>query len=86
MRINKFISLCGIASRRAADALIEEGRVQVNGDVIKDLGHQIDENADQVLVDGKPARLPRKTTTIMFHNQVTLKNRNHPCHSRNPIR
>ena len=67
MRINKFISLCGIASRRAADTLIEEGRVQVNGEVIKDLGHQVDENADNVVVDGKPAKLPRKTTTIMFH-------------------
>ncbi|MBR2059552.1 MAG: rRNA pseudouridine synthase, partial [Fibrobacter sp.] len=31
MRINKFISLCGIASRRAADTLVQEGRVQVNG-------------------------------------------------------
>ena len=67
MRINKYISLCGIASRRAADTLIEEGRVQVNGETIKDLGHQVDENADDIMVDGKPARLPRKTTTIMFH-------------------
>ena len=67
MRINKLISLCGIASRRAADTLIEEGRVLVNGEVIKDLGHQVDENADNVVVDGKPAKLPRKTTTIMFH-------------------
>lgn len=67
MRINKFISLCGIASRRAAETLIEEGRVMVNGEVIKDLGHQVDETKDQVLVDGKPARLPKKTTTIMLH-------------------
>ena len=67
MRINKYISLCGIASRRAADALIEEGRVQVNGETISDLGHQVDENADTVLVDGKPAKLPHKTTTILFH-------------------
>ena len=62
MRINKYISLCGIASRRAAEALIEEGRVQVNGETISDLGHQVDETADTVLVDGKPvgfaARLP----------------------------
>ncbi|WP_407446799.1 pseudouridine synthase [Fibrobacter sp.] len=67
MRINKFISLCGIASRRAAEALIEEGRVQVNGETISDLGHQVDETADTVLVDGKPTKLPRKTTTILFH-------------------
>lgn len=67
MRINKFISLCGIASRRAADTLIAEGRVMVNGQVISDLGHQVDEYADQIVVDGKVAKLPRKTTTIMFH-------------------
>lgn len=67
MRINKFISLCGIASRRAADSLITDGRVEVNGQVISDLGHQVDENVDQVLVDGKVAKLPKKTTTIMFH-------------------
>ncbi|MCF0222624.1 MAG: rRNA pseudouridine synthase [Fibrobacter sp.] len=67
MRINKFISLCGIASRRAADTLIAEGKVMVNGNVITDLGHQVDEEKDQVVVAGVRARLPKKTTTIMFH-------------------
>lgn len=67
MRINKFISLCGIASRRAADTLIADGKVMVNGEVISDLGHQVDEEKDQVVVDGVRARLPKKTTTIMFH-------------------
>lgn len=67
MRINKFISLCGIASRRAADTLIADGKVMVNGEVISDLGHQVDEDKDQVVVDGVRARLPKKTTTIMFH-------------------
>ena len=67
MRINKYISACGAASRRGADALIAEGRVQVNGETITDLGHQVDENADQVTVDGQPLKLPRKNTTILFH-------------------
>jgi len=67
MRINKFISLCGIASRRAADTLIADGKVMVNGQVIKDLGTQVDEEKDQVIVDGVRARLPKKCTTIMFH-------------------
>lgn len=67
MRINKFISLCGIASRRAADTLIADGKVMVNGQVVKDLGTQVDEEKDQVVVDGVRARLPKKTTTIMFH-------------------
>ena len=67
MRINKFISLSGLASRRAADSLVAEGRVEVNGEVISDLGHQVDENIDRVTVDGKLAKLPKKTKVIMFH-------------------
>ncbi|MCF0216611.1 MAG: rRNA pseudouridine synthase [Fibrobacteraceae bacterium] len=67
MRINKFISLCGAASRRSADILVAEGKVMVNGKIITDLGHQIDEDKDQVLVDGKKLKLPTKTKTILFH-------------------
>lgn len=67
MRINKFISLSGIASRRAADTLVAEGRVMVNGEIVKDLGHQVDENKDQVVVDGTVAKLPTKTKAILFH-------------------
>lgn len=66
MRINKFISLSGVASRRAADDLVRDGRVQVNGETIKDLGHQVGES-DEVTVDGRPARLPKNMTTLMFH-------------------
>lgn len=67
MRINKYISLCGIASRRTADNLVAEGRVQVNGETITDLGHQVDETKDEITVGGKPAKLPKKTKVIMFH-------------------
>lgn len=67
MRINKYISLCGAASRRAADTLVEEGRVEVNGETIHDLGHQVNEFADDVFVDGKKISLPKKTRAIMFH-------------------
>lgn len=67
MRINKYISLCGVVSRRAADTLVEEGRVEVNGETIHDLGHQVNEFADDVFVDGKKISLPKKTRAIMFH-------------------
>lgn len=67
MRINKYISLCGAASRRAADTLVEEGRAEVNGEIIHDLGHQVNEFADDVFVDGKKISLPKKTRAIMFH-------------------
>jgi 23S rRNA pseudouridine2605 synthase len=59
IRINKMIADAGIASRRAADAMIEEGRVKINGKVVKELGTRVGPN-DKVTVDneliGDPAR------------------------------
>src|SRR3712207_9310259 len=54
MRINKFIAAAGVASRRKAESLILEGRIAVNGNIIRDLSYQIDENNDNVTFDGKP--------------------------------
>ncbi len=51
VRLNKFISECGIASRRKADMLILEGRVKVNGKVVRDLGVKINPLRDGVIVD-----------------------------------
>lgn len=51
VRINKFIADAGICSRRAADKLIEEGKVTVNGVVVEN-GVKVTD-ADEVIVDGK---------------------------------
>ncbi len=51
MRLNKWIAHQGIASRRAADRLIAEGRVRVNGGVIDQMGYQVDPERDTVEVD-----------------------------------
>ncbi len=56
MRINKFLSTCGIASRRACDEIIAEGRVKVNGKVVM-AGYDVDENKDSVMLDGKKLTL-----------------------------
>lgn len=53
MRFNRYLSVCGVASRRKSEELIRAGRVTVNGERVKELGIQIDENTDVVLVDGK---------------------------------
>lgn len=55
IRINRYISMCGVASRRKADDLVLEGKVEVNGKVLKDLGAKIDPRRDKVFVDGKQA-------------------------------
>jgi pseudouridine synthase len=52
------IAGAGVASRRAAEALISAGRVSVNGQVIKELGTRADPLTDRIEVDGKPLSLP----------------------------
>ena len=53
MRLNKFLSMCGVASRRKADELIESGKVFVNGKVASELGTVVDEKKDVVEFNGK---------------------------------
>lgn len=53
IRLNKYLARCGVASRRACDELISQGRVKVNGKVVKELGVVVDENSDRVEFDGK---------------------------------
>ncbi|MBN1211663.1 MAG: rRNA pseudouridine synthase [candidate division Zixibacteria bacterium] len=52
IRINKYLSLCGVTSRRGADNLIAEGRVTLNDSTIEEQGVIIDETKDVVRVDG----------------------------------
>lgn len=59
MRINKFISESGVASRRKADELIVEGKVIINGKKAK-LGDDVDINNDHVTVDGKTISIVKK--------------------------
>lgn len=68
MRINKYIALASPLSRRAADAAVLAGRVQINGKPA-DAGSQV--NAlDVVSLDGKPIFVDQKLQTIMLHKPV----------------
>ncbi len=53
VRLNKFLAQAGFCSRREADRWIEEGRVQVNGRVIQELGCKIDDSNDKVVANGR---------------------------------
>ncbi len=52
-RLQKILSQAGVASRRKAEEMIEQGRVQVNGKVITELGTKADASRDHIRVDGK---------------------------------
>ncbi len=54
VRLNKFLADRGVGARRKCDALIAEGRVRVNGEVVTEPGTRIEEQRDKVLVDGRP--------------------------------
>ena len=60
MRINKYLALCGVASRRKSDDLIKAGKVSVNGKVVTELGLDINEKKDNVTYDGKEVKLASK--------------------------
>lgn len=62
MRLNKFVSESGVASRRAADRLVEEGRITINGRVAV-LGDKVNDG-DVVCVDGK--EISRKATDVVI--------------------
>lgn len=60
VRLQKFLADAGVASRRASEQFILDGRVSVNGKIIRLLGTKIDPLHDGVAVDGKIIRAKRK--------------------------
>ena len=53
MRLQKYLSRAGVASRRKSEDLILQGRVKVNGKVVNKLGAKVDPDEDRIEVDGK---------------------------------
>jgi 23S rRNA pseudouridine2605 synthase len=59
-RLQKILAAAGVASRRSAEAMIEQGRVQVNGKVVTVLGTKADAGRDHIRVDGKLLQGPER--------------------------
>ena len=66
IRLQKYMSECGIASRRKSEELITNGKVKVNGTIAK-LGDKIDPNCDVVSVEGRKIQANNKFVYIMLH-------------------
>lgn len=60
IRLQKALSSAGVASRRDCEALIEAGRVSVNGEVVTKLPVWVDPETDRIMVDGEPVARPRR--------------------------
>lgn len=70
VRLQKYLANQGIASRRAAEKLIQEGMVRVNGQLIREMGVKIDPTQDQVTVGGQLVRSGQRMRYILLHKPV----------------
>lgn len=66
IRLQKFLAMAGVGSRRSAEELIRQGRVEVNGRKAE-LGCRVDPLNDTVLLDGKPLALPTQRIILAFY-------------------
>ncbi|WP_395750498.1 pseudouridine synthase [Prosthecobacter sp.] len=64
MRLNRYLSQCGVASRRGAEEIILSGRVSINGHIITELATQV-QPEDKVVVDGSPVRTETPVVLVL---------------------
>lgn len=80
-RLQKIIARAGLASRREAERWIEEGRITVNGTVVRKLGTQADPVKDSIKVDGKRIRSAAAPLYYAFHKPAgVITTLNDPQH------
>lgn len=66
MRLQKYLAMCGVASRRKSEELIAQGHVSVNGVTVSEMGMQVEET-DEVALDGRIVRPEAEKRTILYH-------------------
>lgn len=67
IRLQKILSAAGIASRRAAERLMAEGRVSVNGETVTELGTRADPDHDDIRVDGRRVTIARRRVYLLLN-------------------
>jgi 23S rRNA pseudouridine2605 synthase len=77
-RLQKILARAGIASRRQCEALIEAGRVQVNGEVVRILGTRVRPGRDRVQVDGEAVRAEAAVTILLHKPAGYITSRSDP--------
>jgi len=79
LRLQRYLAQCGVASRRAAEQLIREGRVAVDGRIVSELGVRVDPTVQKVAVDGQPV-VPEPPVVLLYHKPRGLL-----CTNRDPF-
>jgi 23S rRNA pseudouridine2605 synthase len=68
-RLQKVLAYAGVASRRASETLIEQGRVTVNGQTVTVLGTKVNPRRDVITVDGRPLTKPSQKLAYLILNK-----------------
>ena len=66
MRLQKYMAMCGVAARRKCEEIISAGRVSVNGQIITEMGTQVEEG-DEVRVDGQLIHVEEEKRYVLYH-------------------
>jgi pseudouridine synthase len=67
IRLQKLLSRAGVASRRAAERLIADGRVSINGRTVLEMGTKADPDADEIRVDGRRVKVSERPRYILLN-------------------
>lgn len=80
-RLQKILSAAGVASRRTAETLIQQGRVSVNGSTVTELGTRADPLADEIRVDGRRIKAAgRRRYILLYKPRGYITTRSDPQH------
>lgn len=70
MRLQKYLALAGVASRRNAEKMIADGRISVNSHIVSEMGIQVDETCDIIEVDGCPVSIQEEKHYLAYNKPV----------------
>ncbi len=67
LRLNRYLALAGLGSRRNVESLILQGRIEINGVTIETPSHSVDPDQDRVTCDGERVRAPRSQFYLLMN-------------------
>ncbi|HEX9640203.1 MAG TPA: pseudouridine synthase [Candidatus Krumholzibacteria bacterium] len=67
IRLNRFLAEAGLGSRRGVEALIKDGRISVNGEIVRELATVVEPDSDRIEIDGERLRARTAKRVVMFN-------------------